>query len=87
MIFVPFTGIDHHQKCVTFGAALMADETFESYSWILTAFKQAHGKVPMLAVTDQDPALRKAIEYVFPESHHRLCMWHITQKLPAKVNS
>ena len=78
MIFVPFTGIDHHQKCVTFGAALMADETFESYIWILTRFKQVHGKVPMLAVTDQDPALRKAIEYVFLESHHRLCMWHIT---------
>lgn len=85
MIFVPFTGIDHHQKCVTFGAALMCDETIESYKWILSAFKQAHGKAPLLAVTDQDPALKNAIEAVFPESNHRLCMWHITQKLPGKV--
>lgn len=85
MIFVPFTGIDHHQKCVTFGAALISDETIDSYTWILNAFKQAHGKGPLLAVTDQDPALRKAIEIVFPKSHHRLCMWHITQKLPGKV--
>ncbi|GKA29255.1 FAR1-related sequence 5-like protein [Tanacetum coccineum] len=44
MIFVLFTGIDHHQKCVTFGAGLLSDETFESYTGILTAFKQAHGK-------------------------------------------
>nr|GEZ77333.1 hypothetical protein [Tanacetum cinerariifolium] len=85
MIFVPFTGIDHHQKYVTFVAGLLSDETFESYTWILTDFKQTHGKAPLLAVTDQDTALRKAIEYVFPESHHRLCMWHITQKLPGKV--
>ncbi|GJV72657.1 FAR1-related sequence 5-like protein [Tanacetum coccineum] len=84
MIFVPFTSINHHQKCVTFGAGLLSDETFESYTWILTAFKRAHGKEPLLAVTDQDAALRKAIEYVFPQSHHRLCMWHITQKLPGK---
>ncbi|GKA41224.1 FAR1-related sequence 5-like protein [Tanacetum coccineum] len=28
--FVPFTGIDHHQKCVTFGAALLSDETIKS---------------------------------------------------------
>nr|GEY29713.1 hypothetical protein [Tanacetum cinerariifolium] len=27
---------------------------------------------------------KKAILQVFTQSHHRLCMWHITQKLPAK---
>nr|GEY06335.1 hypothetical protein [Tanacetum cinerariifolium] len=70
MIFVPFTGIDHHQKCITFGVGLLSDGKFESYTLILTAFKQAHGKGPFLAVTDQDAAFQKAIEYVFPESHH-----------------
>nr|GEV63384.1 protein FAR1-related sequence 5-like [Tanacetum cinerariifolium]GEZ21800.1 protein FAR1-related sequence 5-like [Tanacetum cinerariifolium] len=30
-VFVPFTGIDHNQKCVTFGAALLSDETEDSY--------------------------------------------------------
>ncbi|GJX18522.1 FAR1-related sequence 5-like protein [Tanacetum coccineum] len=62
MVFVPFTGIDHHQKCVSFGAALLSDETTESYAWMLNLFLK-----------------------VFTQSHHRLCMWHITQKLPAKV--
>nr|GEX58484.1 hypothetical protein [Tanacetum cinerariifolium] len=35
--------------------------------------------------TDQDAALRNAVVIMFPESKHRLCMWHITQKLPGKV--
>nr|GEV74904.1 coatomer subunit gamma-2 [Tanacetum cinerariifolium] len=71
VIFVSFTGIDHNQKSVTFGAGLLSDETFHSYTWLLTAFKQAHGKEPLMAVTDQDATLRNAIEFVFSESHHR----------------
>nr|GEY79738.1 protein FAR1-related sequence 5-like [Tanacetum cinerariifolium] len=34
MIFVSFTGIDHNQKSVTFGAGLLNDETFHSYTWL-----------------------------------------------------
>lgn len=85
MVFVPFTGIDHHQKCVTFGAALLSNEKYESYCWMLECFLKTHGKQPPLALTDQDAALRKAVLEIFPDSHHRLCMWHITQKLPGKV--
>nr|GEX95326.1 protein FAR1-related sequence 5-like [Tanacetum cinerariifolium] len=76
--FVPFTSIDHNQKCVTFGAALLSDETTESFCWMLEAFLKTHKKHPPFAVTDQDGALRNAIVKMFPESHHRLCMWHIT---------
>ncbi|GJW68594.1 FAR1-related sequence 5-like protein [Tanacetum coccineum] len=83
--FVPFTGIDHNQRCVTFGAALLSDETTESFSWMLEAFLKTHKKQPPFAVTDQDGALRKAVVKMFPDSHHRLCMWHITEKLPGKV--
>ena len=87
MVFVPFTGVDHNQKCVTFGAALLSDETSASYCWMLECFLKTHGKQPPLALTDQDGALRKAVVKMFPDSHHRLCMWHITQKLPGKVTS
>ena len=78
MVFVPFTGVDHNQKCVTFGAALLSDETSASYCWMLECFLKTHGKQPPLALTDQDVALRKAVVKMFPDSHHRLCMWHIT---------
>nr|GEY48614.1 protein FAR1-related sequence 5-like [Tanacetum cinerariifolium] len=33
----------------------------------------------------QDGALRNAVVKMFPDSHHRLCMWHIIEKLPGKV--
>nr|GEV14482.1 retrovirus-related Pol polyprotein from transposon TNT 1-94 [Tanacetum cinerariifolium] len=48
------------------------------------AFLKMHKKQPPFAATDQDGALRNAVVKMFPDSHHRLCMWHITQKLPAK---
>ncbi|GJT20601.1 FAR1-related sequence 5-like protein [Tanacetum coccineum] len=83
--FVPFTGINNHQKCVTFGAALLSDETTKSFCWMLEAFLKTHKKQPPFAVTDQDGALRYPVVKMFPDSHHRLCMWHITEKLPGKV--
>ncbi|GJR38077.1 FAR1 DNA binding domain-containing protein [Tanacetum coccineum] len=60
--FDPFTGIDHHQKCVTFGAALLSDETIESFCWMLEAFLKDHKNHPPptapFAVKDQDGAHR-----------------------------
>ncbi|GJW77434.1 FAR1-related sequence 5-like protein [Tanacetum coccineum] len=83
--FVPFTRIDNHQKCVTFGAALLSDETTKSFCWMLEAFLKTHKKQPPFAVTNQDSTLRNVVVKMFPDSHHRLCMWHITEKLPGKV--
>ncbi|XP_022031658.1 protein FAR1-RELATED SEQUENCE 5-like [Helianthus annuus] len=86
MIFVPFTGVDHHKNCVTFAAALLYDETIESFTWMLEQFLEAHGKQSRLVLTDQDPAMKQAIAKVFNESVHRLCMWHIMDKLPHKID-
>ncbi|KAL7583496.1 hypothetical protein Lser_V15G42934 [Lactuca serriola] len=78
--------IDNHKRCVTFGAGLLSTEDTDSYIWLLKSFPKAFGKQPLLVLSDQDPAMKKAIETVFPESIHRLCMWHITSKLPLKVS-
>ena len=64
---------------------MLSNETTKSYIWLLRCFLKAFSKQPRLVVTDQDPAMRKAIAAVFKESKHRLCMWHITNKLPLKV--
>ncbi|KAK1415138.1 hypothetical protein QVD17_30910 [Tagetes erecta] len=85
MVFVPFTGIDNHNNNVSFGAALLASETAETYKWLLRCFLKAFGKQPDVVVTDQDPAMKKAIEEVFSGSRHRLCMWHVMHKLSTKV--
>lgn len=86
MIFVPFTGIDNHKRCITFGAGLLSSESIESYKWLLNNFKTAFGKEPNVIVTDQDPALLQAVPAVFTSARHRLCMWHISQKFTEKVS-
>lgn len=85
MIFVPFTGVDNHKRSVTFGAALLGNETADSYIWLLKSFLNAFGKQPKIVVTDQDAAIAKAVSTVFTDSTHRLCMWHIGKKLSDKV--
>ncbi|XP_023733919.2 protein FAR1-RELATED SEQUENCE 5-like [Lactuca sativa] len=72
MVFVPFTAIDHHKKSVTVGSGLLSNESIESYSWLLKAFLKTHGKEPTLVLTDQDAAIKQAVENVFRNSKHRL---------------
>ncbi|XP_019188974.1 PREDICTED: protein FAR1-RELATED SEQUENCE 5-like [Ipomoea nil] len=85
LVFVPFTGIDNHKRCVTFAAGLIDKEDVESYSWILRNFKNAMGSTPPIVITDQDPAMKVAIETEFPGTRHRYCMWHIMTKVGDKV--
>ncbi|GKC08605.1 FAR1-related sequence 5-like protein [Tanacetum coccineum] len=86
IVFVPFTAIDNHRKCFTVAAGLLENETTKSYIWLLKAFIKAFGKAPSIVVTDQDGAMRNAIKAEFVGSKHRLCMWHIIQKLSAKTD-
>ncbi|KAK9074589.1 hypothetical protein SSX86_007187 [Deinandra increscens subsp. villosa] len=87
MVFVPFTGVDNHKRCVTFGAGLLCDETTESYMWLIRAFLNVHKREPALVLTDQDPAMKSVIDKTFVFAIHRLCMWHIMKKLPTKVHA
>ncbi|GJX85934.1 reverse transcriptase domain-containing protein [Tanacetum coccineum] len=86
IVFVPFTGIDNHHRSVTLAAALLSNETAESYGWLLRAFKKAFSREPMVMVTDQDPAMKIAVEKEFCNSRHRFCMWHIMEKLSTKAS-
>ncbi|GKC44717.1 protein FAR1-related sequence 5 [Tanacetum coccineum] len=76
---------DNHRKCVTVAAGLLKNETTKSYIWLLKVFMKAFGKAPSIVVTDQDGAMKNAIQAEFGGFKHRLCMWHITQKLFAKI--
>ncbi|GJT48308.1 FAR1-related sequence 5-like protein [Tanacetum coccineum] len=84
MVFVPFTGIDNHRKCMTVGPGLLLIEDTEAYTWLLRSFMTAYEKQPIMIVTDQDRGMKLVIEEVLTESKHRLCMWHIMQKIPGK---
>ncbi|GJZ92761.1 putative reverse transcriptase domain-containing protein [Tanacetum coccineum] len=87
MVFVPFNGINHHNRCITFASGLLSEETVGAYKWLLEKFKNAFGKDLNVVITDQDPSMKIAIPECFPNTRHRLCMWHIMQKLVTKVGT
>ncbi|XP_021997722.1 protein FAR1-RELATED SEQUENCE 5-like [Helianthus annuus] len=72
MMFVPFTGIDNHNRNVTLGAAILDSEMAETYSWLLKVIEDAYGYAPPVIFTDQDPVMKKAIADVWPALRHRL---------------
>ena len=86
MIFVPFTGIDNHKRCITFGCGLLTSEGIPSYVWLLKKFIEAFEKEPNVVITDQDPSILQAVPSVFKTAKHRLCMWHISNKFTEKVS-
>ncbi|VFQ60774.1 unnamed protein product [Cuscuta campestris] len=86
MIFAPFTSVDNHCKCITFGAGLLTREDDESYAWLFRRFLNAMGNAPKCIITDQDLSLRGAAQKAFPRTSHRYCMWHIMKKVGGKVD-
>ncbi|XP_062158768.1 protein FAR1-RELATED SEQUENCE 5-like [Alnus glutinosa] len=75
-----FTSFNHHRGVVIFGAALLYDETVESFKWLFESFLDAYAsKKPQSIFTDQDAAMAKALVEVMPETWHGLCTWHIMQ--------
>ena len=78
MPFAPILGTNHHRQTIIFGAALLFDESADSFVWVFSNFLKAmSGKQPTTIFTDQSTAMEKAIKLVFPNASHRLCLWHI----------
>ncbi|XP_028059063.1 protein FAR1-RELATED SEQUENCE 5-like [Camellia sinensis] len=85
--FESFVGFNHHRETVIFGAALLYDETAESFVWLFEKFLEAMSrKAPKTLFTDQDAAMAKAIPIVMPDTSHRLCTWHLMQNALKHVN-
>ena len=80
---VVLTGIRNDGKNVLFGLALVNDETFETYKWILENFFNANNKqYPKLIVSDGDKAMYKALgEYKDVPIVHLLCQWHVKRNM------
>ncbi|XP_048128970.1 protein FAR1-RELATED SEQUENCE 5-like [Rhodamnia argentea] len=81
-----FIGFNHHRELVIFGAALLYDETADSFKWLFETFLGAHKyRRPATIFTDQDAAMSKALEEVIPETRHGLCTWHLMQNAMKNV--
>ncbi|XP_008782870.1 protein FAR1-RELATED SEQUENCE 5-like isoform X2 [Phoenix dactylifera] len=83
----PFLGVNHHKQTVIFGAALIYDESIESFKWLFDTFKIAmRGKQPKTILTDQSMAISSAVAAAWPGTSHRLCVWHVYQNAVKHLN-
>ncbi|KAJ0972994.1 hypothetical protein J5N97_020953 [Dioscorea zingiberensis] len=86
MPFAPFVGVNHHGQSILFGCGLLSKEDTKTYIWLFKTWLECmSGKAPKAIITDQCMAIQGAIKTVFPNSHHRLCLWHIMKKVPEKL--
>ena len=83
---MPIVGVNHHHQTIVFGLALLADETTDTFVWVLRTFLEAMlNKSPISFVTDGDRAMQRAIKTVFPTARHRLCTWHLPRNAKANI--
>ncbi|KAE8722637.1 hypothetical protein F3Y22_tig00013808pilonHSYRG00058 [Hibiscus syriacus] len=83
---MPIVGVNHHHNTIVFATAIIADETSQSFEWVLQNFLEAMmNKSPISVVTDGDRAMQRAIKYVIPYTKHRLCSWHLSRNAQANI--
>ncbi|XP_047326842.1 protein FAR1-RELATED SEQUENCE 5-like [Impatiens glandulifera] len=88
MPFSPFVGVNHDGQSILLGCGLLSSEDSSSFIWLFNAWLTCmHGCAPKAIITDQCRSMAIAIERVFPNTKHRLCLWHIMKKLPAKFGA
>ncbi|KAF5454548.1 hypothetical protein F2P56_024204 [Juglans regia] len=86
MPFAQFVGVNHHEQLILLGVWLISSEDTETFTWLFQTWLQCmDGIVSKAIVTNQDRAMKNTIATVFPESKHRLCLWHILKKVPEKL--
>ena len=82
-----FVGANHHKQTIIFGAALLYDETFETFIWLSNSFQKAmFSNKSQTILTDQDATMAKALASQWPETHYRLCVWHMYQNAAKQFN-
>ncbi|KAE8712789.1 hypothetical protein F3Y22_tig00110226pilonHSYRG00068 [Hibiscus syriacus] len=83
---MPIVGVNHHHNIIVFAIAIIADETSQSFEWVLQNFLEAMmNKSPISVVTDGDREIQRAIKSVISYAKHRLCSWHLSRNAQANI--
>ena len=86
LIFVAFTGLNHHGQPTLFGCGFLSNETFDSFIWLFNKWLESMPRGPPKAIiTDQGLAMTKAIQFVMLTTCHSFCPWRILDKLHLKL--
>ncbi|XP_016163480.1 protein FAR1-RELATED SEQUENCE 5-like [Arachis ipaensis] len=83
--FAAFIGVNHHGKSTLQGCALLGSEKIPSFEWVFTQWLECMGTASKGIITDQCKSMFGAIKKVLPNTRHRWCIWHITQKIHNKL--
>ncbi len=70
-----FVGIDNNFKTRVLAQALTKYEIQADYNWILQCILKATNNLsPVILYTDSDPAMLAAVQVIYPQTHHLLCI-------------
>ncbi|XP_021749463.1 protein FAR1-RELATED SEQUENCE 5-like [Chenopodium quinoa] len=72
MIFGPFTGVDHHKKCVTFADSFVAHEDISSFEWVFKTFLKAMGNNEPIEPAEFEEKWNKVISEFHLNDHEWL---------------
>ena len=83
-----FVGIDNNFKTRVLTQALTKYETQADYNWILQCTLKATNNLSSVVLyTDGDPAMLAAVQVIYPQTRHLLCIYHITENVKKKAKS
>ncbi|KAE8729883.1 hypothetical protein F3Y22_tig00003096pilonHSYRG00073 [Hibiscus syriacus] len=83
---MPIFGVNHHHNIIVFATSIIADETSQSFEWVLKNVLEAMmNKSPISVVTDGDKAIQRAIKSVIPYAKHKLCSWNLSRNAQANT--
>ena len=83
-----FVGINNNYKTRVLTQALTKYETQADYSWILQYTLEATENLShIILFTDNDSKMIVAIQVVYLETHHLLCIYHIAENVKKKAKS
>ncbi|KAE8681404.1 hypothetical protein F3Y22_tig00111330pilonHSYRG00606 [Hibiscus syriacus] len=83
---MPIVGVNHHHNTIVFATAIIADETSQSFEWVLQNFLEAMmNNSPISIVTDGDKEMLRAIKYIIPYVKNILYSWHLSRKAQANI--
>jgi hypothetical protein len=83
-----FSAVDNLGKTFTVAFALLSAETDSIFSWTLLALKlllSSRNIAVSTIISDNDLAFKSAVAAIFPEVDHQLCLWHISNRISAKL--
>ena len=71
MLFAPFVRVDHHGQSTLVGCGLISNEDTETFIWLFHSWLTCMSRCPPNAfIPDQDKAMKKAMEVVFPNARY-----------------